>query len=455
MVLTSLNPATNEVVHIFQELSDQECSGIVDLAGDAFLQWRNTRFDLRSKLMLNAAKLLKDKAREYGELMALEMGKPIRQGIAESEKCAWVCEYYAGNAHRFLSPERVEIPGKKACVRFDPLGVILAVMPWNFPFWQVFRFAAPALMAGNAAILKHASNVPQCGLAIEAIFREAGFPDHLFRTVLIGSGRVNRLIEHDAIAAVTLTGSEFAGESVAAAAGKNLKKTVLELGGSDPFIVLRDADLEQAVEQAVISRMINTGQSCISAKRFLIEKPLYHKFEELFTLKMAGIITGNPRRMETDAGPMARQDLREELHRQVQASIDGGAKLLLGGKLPESSVGSYYEPTVLAGITPEMPVFREETFGPVAPLIEVENETEAIELANHSRFGLGASLWTRDHDRAEAIAAKLETGNVFVNTFVKSDPRLPFGGIKKSGYGRELSHFGIREFVNIKTVWID
>jgi succinate-semialdehyde dehydrogenase/glutarate-semialdehyde dehydrogenase len=386
--------------------------------------------------------------------MAEEMGKPIRQGRAEVEKCAWVCEYYADNAESFLSKETIATDASDSYVTFNPLGVVLAVMPWNFPLWQVFRFAAPALMAGNAGVLKHASNVPGSALAIEEVFRQAGFPASLFRTLLVGGSRVSSVIEDSRIKAVTLTGSTEAGKTVASTAGRVLKKSVLELGGSDPYLVLEDAELERTINTCVASRLINAGQSCIAAKRFIVVKSVLERFQQGFVKEMRAQKVGDPRAEDTDVGPMARHDLRDELHDQVRRSIDRGAKCLLGGEVPEG-VGAYYPPTVLADVKPGMPAYEEELFGPVAAIIPVENENEAIATANDSVFGLGAAVFTKDKARGERIAAQeLQAGCCFVNAFVKSDPRLPFGGIKESGYGRELAAYGIKEFVNIKTVYV-
>jgi succinate-semialdehyde dehydrogenase/glutarate-semialdehyde dehydrogenase len=382
------------------------------------------------------------------------MGKPVREGRVEAEKCAWVCEYYAENAARFLADEPVETDASASFVAFRPLGIVLAVMPWNFPFWQVFRFAAPGLMAGNAGLLKHASNVPGCALAIEEVFREAGFPEGLFRALLVGSERVEALIEHPLVRAVTLTGSATAGRAVAGAAGRNLKKTVLELGGSDPYVILEDADLEAAVETCVKSRLINSGQSCIAAKRFIVVEPVREAFERGFVERMARAIVGDPMDEGTDVGPQARADLRDDLHRQVEATIALGARCLLGGEVPDRE-GAWYPPTVLTDVKPASPGYEEELFGPVASIIPVADEAEAIQVANDTSFGLGAAVFTRNVERGRRIAAEeLEAGACFVNGLVKSDPRLPFGGIKESGYGRELSAFGIREFVNVKSVWV-
>ncbi|MHA2496365.1 MAG: NAD-dependent succinate-semialdehyde dehydrogenase, partial [Candidatus Hodarchaeales archaeon] len=383
-----------------------------------------------------------------------EMGKPLADARGEVEKCAWVCDYYAENAESFLAPELVETDASKSFVAYQPLGVVLAVMPWNFPFWQVFRFAAPALMAGNAGVLKHASNVPASALAIEEVFLKAGFPKNLFRTLLIGSKQVAAVIENPLVKAVTLTGSTPAGKAVASKAGEMLKKTVLELGGSDPYIILEDANLEEAVGTCVASRLINAGQSCIAAKRFIVVASLVTAFEELFVQKMNAQRIGDPLDPATTVGPQARHDLREELHGQVQKSIAHGARLLLGGSIPDDP-GAYYPPTVLTDVKKGMPAYDEELFGPVAAIIPVKDEIEAIRVANDTIFGLGAAIFTEDIEKGEQIATlDLEAGSCFVNTNVRSDPRLPFGGINESGYGRELSYFGIREFVNIKTIFV-
>jgi succinate-semialdehyde dehydrogenase/glutarate-semialdehyde dehydrogenase len=386
--------------------------------------------------------------------MTQEMGKPIKDGRAEIQKCALVCDYYADNTERFLQPEVVETDGSKSFVTFRPLGVILAVMPWNFPFWQVFRFAAPAFMAGNACVLKHASNVPGSALAIEEVFRMATFPENLFRTLLIGSSQVDSVIENPLVKGVTLTGSTSAGKAVSRKAGEVIKKTVLELGGSDPYLILEDANLDEAVTACVTSKLINSGQSCISAKRFVVVESLRHRFEELFVEQMSAKKMGDPMEEDTAVGPLARYDLRDDLHKQVQDSIEKGAVCLLGGNVPKSE-GAFYDPTVLTNVKKGMPAYDEELFGPVAAIIPVKDEKEAINVANDSIFGLGAAVFTKDIARGERIAInELEAGCCFVNDFVKSDPRLPFGGVKESGYGRELSHYGIREFVNIKTVVI-
>ena len=403
--------------------------------------------------MREAAQILRTRRAEYARTMTTEMWKPIVQAEAEVDKCAWVCEYYADHAEAFLAEQPRETQASRSYVRFDPLGPVLAVMPWNFPFWQVFRFAAPALMAGNAGILKHASNVPRSALAMEEVFREAGFPRGLFSTVLVGPSAVAGLIADPRIVAVTLTGSELAGSKVAEQAGYALKKTVLELGGSGPFIVLADADIGAAARTAADARLINSGQSCIAAKRFIVVEPVADQFLDRFLDELRSRRMGDPLVRGTQVGPQARIDLRDLLHEQVAESVKRGAKLLLGGEVPAGK-GAFYPPTLLAAVDKGMPAFDEETFGPVAAVIRAKDEADAVRLANDSTFGLGASLWTEDRVRAERLAAQIEAGSVFVNGVVKSDPRLPFGGIKRSGYGRELSEYGIREFVNVKSVWI-
>jgi succinate-semialdehyde dehydrogenase/glutarate-semialdehyde dehydrogenase len=452
--MTVVNPATGETIKTYEELTPTEVRGVIAHTHEAFLDWRHTTFAERGRLMKRAAAILRERANEYAVLMAQEMGKPVKDGRAEAEKCAWACDYYAENAEAFLRPEFIQTDASKSYVAFQPLGVVLAVMPWNFPFWQVFRFTAPALMAGNAGVLKHASNVPACALAIEDVFRTAGFPVHIFRTLLIGSKQVDAVIENPLVKAVTLTGSTPAGRSVAKKAGEMLKKTVLELGGSDAYVVLEDADLDATVTTCVASRLINAGQSCIAAKRFIVPSSLCQRFEEGFVARMRAITVGDPLDERTQMGPLARQDLRDELHQQVQESIAKGARCLLGGAMPESK-GAFYPPTVLTNVKKGMPAYDDELFGPVAAIITVRDEKEAIKVANDSLFGLGAAVFTQDLAKGERLAAtEIEAGCCFVNAFVKSDPRLPFGGIKESGYGRELSHYGIKEFVNIKTVFV-
>ncbi len=454
MTIVAVNPATNEQIREYDEHSPEEVKAIIAAAHEAHENWRYTSFDERAELMHAAGHVLREKAGEFARLMTEEMGKPIEDGRAEAKKCAWVCDYYADNAEKFLERELVQTDARKSFVTFQPLGVVLAVMPWNFPFWQVFRFAAPNLMAGNVGVLKHASNVPGCALTIESIFRSAGFPDNVFRSLLIGSSQVNAVIENPLVRAVTLTGSTPAGRAVASKAGELIKKTVLELGGSDAYVILDDADLQRAVDTCVASRLINSGQSCIAAKRFIVTEKNREKFERLYVQRMRLAKMGDPMQEETDVGPQARPDLRDDLHRQVQESIEKGATLLLGGQVPDGP-GAYYPPTVLTDVKKGMPAYDEELFGPVAAIIPVADEDEAIQVANDSIFGLGAAVFTRDVQRGEHIAAtRLEAGCCFVNSFVKSDPRLPFGGIKESGYGRELAVYGIKEFVNIKTVYV-
>jgi succinate-semialdehyde dehydrogenase / glutarate-semialdehyde dehydrogenase len=453
MKIKSINPANGEMLKTYDEMSAAKVAAALDQAHQTWTSWRKTAFVERARLMTRAGSILRERKEELARLMALEMGKPIKQGIAEAEKCAWVCDYYAENAELHLAPDVIKTESLKSYVAFEPLGVVLAVMPWNFPFWQVFRFAAPALMAGNTGVLKHSSNVPGCALEIETIFKLAGFPDGAFRALLIGSRQVQAVIEHPLVRAVTLTGSTPAGKSVAAQAGAVLKKTVLELGGSDPYIVLEDADLELAVQTCVNSRLINSGQSCINAKRFIVAEPILPSFTEKYVALMKSKKVGDPLLEETEVGPLARHDLRAELHQQVIASVKRGARVLLGGEIPSGS-GAYYPPTVLSEVKPGMPAYDDELFGPVAAIISAKNEDDAGRIANDSVFGLGAAVFTRDLKRGERIAREIEAGSTFVNALVASDPRLPFGGIKQSGYGRELGSYGIREFVNIKTVCI-
>ena len=454
MKITSLNPATGQAIKDYDEMTSEQVKSVIKKADEAFQNWRNTGVTERAELMKKAAQALRHDLEMHARLMAEEMGKPIRAGRAEAEKCAWVCDFYAENAGKFLQPEMVVTDATKSFITFQPLGVILAVMPWNFPYWQVFRFAAPGLMAGNAGVLKHASNVPGCALAIEEVFKKAGFPENVFRTLLIGSKQVEAVIENPLVKAVTLTGSTPAGRAVGKKAGEMLKKSVLELGGSDPYIVLEDANLEEAITTCVTSRLINSGQSCIAAKRFIVVEPIRERFEKLYVEQMRTRKMGDPMDENTDVGPQARHDLRDDLHRQVIESINKGAKCLLGGEIPDGT-GAYYPPTVLTDVKKGMPAYDEELFGPVAAIIPVKDAEEAIGVANDSVFGLGAAIFTGNIAKGEDIAAnRLEAGCCFVNAFVKSDPRLPFGGIKESGYGRELSHYGIKEFVNIKSVYV-
>src|SRR5438552_8270523 len=452
MTIEAVNPATGEVFTTYDEITPATASKIIGQIHAAFLDWRLRSFTARATPMRKAAEILRAEASEFARLMAREMGKPVRDGVAEAQKCALGCEFYADHAARFLAQEPVATDARSSFVTFNPLGVVLAVMPWNFPFWQVFRFAAPALMAGNAAALKHASNVPGCALAIEDVFRRAGFPENLFRTLLIESPQVASVIEHPLVRAATLTGSGPAGGAVARKAGELLKKTVLELGGSDPYLVLEDADVEAAAVVCTKARLVNSGQSCIAGKRFIVVDAIRRPFEERFVARMRAAKMGDPLNESTEIGPLARRDLREALHRQVEGSIAKGAKCLLGGAIPEGA-GAYYPATVLTDVRKGMPAFDEELFGPAAAIVPVRNEDEAIAVANDSPFGLGAGILTRDIRHGERIAAeRIESGCVFVNDAVRSDQRLPFGGVKESGYGRELSAYGIKEFVNIKTV---
>ncbi len=455
MSFTAVNPTTGETIREYPTMSGSDADRILSRVVSAQRDWRETGFEERAALMGRAGEILRERSRELAELMTREMGKPVAGAEAEAEKCAWVCDYYAEGAADFLADQPVETDASKSFVTFRPLGAVLAIMPWNFPFWQVFRFAAPNLMAGNAGVLKHAPNVPGCALAIEEIFQEAGFPEDLFRTLLVDLDTTGAVIDDDRIAAVTLTGSVGAGKAVASRAGGLVKKTVLELGGSDPYVVLEDADLEAAVEACVTSRLINSGQSCIAAKRFIVVDALADTFTEEVVERMSAAVMGDPMEEETEVGPQAREDLRVQLHRQVRESIEAGAECLLGGTVP-GGAGFFYPPTVLAGVDEGMAAYHEELFGPVASILAVEDEDEALRVANDTGYGLGAAVFTADRERGERIAAEgLEAGCCFVNAFVRSDPRLPFGGIKESGYGRELSPFGIREFVNVKTVWVD
>ncbi|MEA5521864.1 NAD-dependent succinate-semialdehyde dehydrogenase [Limnoraphis robusta] len=453
MGIATINPATGELLKTFEALTDAQIENSLSLAQQAFEQYRHLPYEQKANWMQNAANILETDAEKFAKLMTLEMGKPLTSAIAEAKKSASVCRYYAENAAQFLAPVPAETDASQSYVRYEPMGIILAVMPWNFPFWQVLRFAAPALMAGNVGLLKHASNVPQCALAIAEIFTEAGFPEGVFQTLLIGSDKVAQVISDDRVKAGTLTGSEPAGMSFASLAGKHIKKTVLELGGSDPFIVLESADLEAAVESAVTARMLNNGQSCIAAKRFILAEAIADQFEQGLVEKFQALKIGDPMAADTDVGPLATPDILQDIDNQVKASVAKGAKVLIGGQ-PLAQPGNFYPPTILSDIPPGTPPYEEEFFGPVALMFRVSTLDEAIKLANSTVFGLGASAWTTDEAERDRLISELDAGAVFINGLVKSDPRLPFGGIKRSGYGRELSIQGIHEFVNIKTVWI-
>src|SRR5712691_41335 len=458
MPIATINPATGETLKLFESLTQEQIEEKVRLAADTFRSYRRTSFEEREWMMLRAAEILEAEKQEFGRLMTTEMGKPIKAAVQEAEKCAWICRYYAEHAAHHLADKVVVTNATKSFVQFQALGPVLAVMPWNFPFWQVFRFAAPALMAGNVGLLKHASNVPQCALAIEDILARSGFPEGAFQTLLIGADLVERVIEDARVAAVTLTGSEPAGRSVAGIAGKQIKKTVLELGGSDPFIIMPSADLEAAVTTAVRARTINNGQSCIAAKRFIVHAQIYDEFEKRFVEVMKALRVGDPLEASTDIGPLATEQILRDLEEQVKVSVAAGAKILTGGHKFKAdgnlARGNFYEPTVLVDIPKGSPAYADEIFGPVASLFRVGGIDEAIELANATPFGLGAAAWTNDSVERDRFINELEAGCVFINGMVASDPRLPFGGVKHSGYGRELSEFGIREFVNVKTVWI-
>lgn len=453
MAIATVNPTTNELLQSFEPIDQTLLDTKIDLAHQAFLTYRNTSFNVRSDWLLRVAQLLRERAQTYGALITLEMGKTLKSAIAEVEKCAMVCEFYAQQAEEFLKPVAIPTEALHSGVRYQPIGVVLAVMPWNFPFWQVFRFAAPALMAGNTALLKPASNVPQCGLAIEQVIQDAGFPPAVFQTLLIGGDRIADLMADPRIQAATLTGSEAAGASLAAAAGRNLKKVVLELGGSDPFIVLPSADLATAIEAGITSRLLNCGQTCISAKRFILHEAIADQFLTGMVDRFKQLKVGDPLDPQMDLGPLSTPAILKDLDRQVTACVAGGAKVLVGGH-PIAGSGNFYAPTILSEIPQESPARQEEFFGPVALVFRVATLEEAIALANQTSFGLGASAWTRDASEREQLLEKLEAGCVFINDFVKSDPRLPFGGSKRSGWGRELGREGLVEFMNLKTVWV-
>jgi succinate-semialdehyde dehydrogenase/glutarate-semialdehyde dehydrogenase len=453
MAIASINPTTGELLRTFEALSDAQVDQKVQLAAEAFARHRKTSFAERARMMNKAAEILDAEKETLARLMTLEMGKTFRSAVDEAAKCAWACRYYAENAERFLAEEVIETTASRSSVRYQPLGLILVIMPWNYPFWQVFRFIAPGLMAGNVGLLKHASNVPQCALKVEEILRQAGFPEGVFQTLLIGSQQVDRILDDPRVAAATLTGSDGAGVQVGISAAKRIKKVVLELGGNDPFIVMPSANLEEAAATAVKARTANNGQSCIAAKRFIVAEQIADKFERAFVSRMESLKVGDPMDEKTELGPLATADAVTSLHADVEKSIAAGARVLTGGK-PGQGPGFYYLPTVLTDVPQNSPAGCEELFGPVASLFRVANVSEAIRLANDSRFGLGASAWTNDEKERERFINELEAGMVFINQMVASDPRVPFGGVKRSGHGRELGIYGIREFANIKTVWI-
>ena len=454
-VISSISPTDGRVVAEYEETPASEVQRHIGKSADLQREWGQTPVAARAAPMMRMAELLEANRDSLATLMADEMGKPLAQGRGEVDKCAWACRHYAENGERILADEHIEADRAKSYVAYHPLGVVLAVMPWNFPLWQVYRFLAPALMAGNGGILKHASNVTGCALEIDRLVAEAGFPDGLFRSLVLPSSRVDEVLEHPSIVAATLTGSDPAGRAVARKAGSLLKKTVLELGGSDPYIVLADADLEKAAETCGTSRLINGGQSCIAAKRFIVEEPVVEEFTKLLADHLSDAVMGDPHDPGTTLGPIARVDLRDELHDQVRRSVESGAQLLIGGEIPDGD-GAFYPPTLLAGVTDGMAVYREETFGPVGAVISAKDLDDAVDIANDTEFGLGAAIFTSDVELGEDVARnRLQAGATFVNAFVASDPRLPFGGIKMSGYGRELSDIGMKEFLNVKTVVVD
>jgi len=449
MSLKSINPYTNSVIEEFEEYSERKLEELLIQSGDAFEKWKRIKFGYRNSLMNKVSRLLIENIKEYSESITAEMGKPISESKLEVEKCAWVCDYYAKNAEIFLRNESVETDADMSYIYYEPFGTILGIMPWNFPFWQVFRFAVPTLMAGNTVLLKHASNVQICARHIENIFTESGFPSSVISNLVIGSNRVGKIIEHDIVKAISLTGSEFAGQKVAETAGRKIKKILLELGGSNAFVVLADADVEKAVEIGIQARMQNAGQSCIAAKRFIIHEKVSEKFIALFKDKLNKLHSGDPIKEETNLGPLASIQQAETVERQVRISLELGARVIAGG----NRENAFFQPTLLIDVRPGMPVFDEEVFGPVAPVIIARDTTEAVTLANKTKFGLGVSLFTNDLKKAENLIHEFNDGAVFINTLVKSDPRLPFGGTKRSGFGRELGIHGIREFVNVKTVY--
>ena len=454
MAIATVNPATGEEERSFEELTDEQVEAKVALAAETFPEYRKTSFEERSRMLVRAAEILEDEAEAFARVMTTEMGKTFASAVAEANKCARGCRYYAENAEGFLADEKIALDGADAYIKYQPLGAVLAIMPWNFPFWQVFRFAAPALMAGNVGLLKHASNVPQCALAIEDILRRAGFPEGAFQTLLIGSSKVKAVIDDPRVKAATLTGSEPAGRMVAGQAGENIKRTVLELGGSDPFIVMPSADLEKALSGAVTSRTLNNGQSCVNAKRIIVHEDIAEAFEKRYVEAMSALKVGDPMDKNTNMGPLATPQILEEVDGQVRASVEAGAKLLTGGKAPEGP-GNYYPPTVLSEIPEGAPAHREEIFGPVASLFRARDIDDAIHIANDTDFGLSSSAWTTDPAEQDRFVNEIEAGMVYINRMTESTPEVPFGGIKNSGYGRELSHLGIREFINQKTVWIE
>jgi succinate-semialdehyde dehydrogenase/glutarate-semialdehyde dehydrogenase len=454
MAIQTINPATGDVVKTYTAESWTAVDAKLDRARAAFADWGITSFSHRKGMFRKLITVFKKNTEEYARLNTLEMGKPIQQSVAELEKCIKACEFYADNVERILGPQHIETEAVHSYVQHDPLGIVLAVMPWNFPFWQAMRAAVPAIIAGNTFVLKHASNVPQCSLAIEQAFREAGFPEGVFTTILVKGSDMERIIADDRIEAVTVTGSEEAGRRIAGLAGSHLKKTVLELGGSDPFIVLEDADLDKTVKNAVLARVRNTGQSCTAAKRFIVVESIAGEFTRKFVAGFAKLKIGDPNDPTVEIGPIAREDLMEQLDHQVCKSVEMGAELLLGGKIVERE-GYYYEPTILGNVKKGMPAYDDEIFGPVASIIVAKDTDDAIRIANDTHLGLGAGLWTRDLARARELVHRIEAGNVFINKLVTSDPRMPTGGIKKSGYGRELGEHGIKEFVNVKSVVVE
>ena len=454
MAISTVNPATGEELKTFEELTGEQVEQKVQLADETFREYRKTSFEERSRMLLRAADILEEEAEDFARIMTMEMGKTFVSAVGEANKCARGCRYYAENAEKFLEEEALDFDGARTSIRYQPLGAVLAIMPWNFPFWQVFRFAAPALMAGNVGLLKHASNVPQCALAIEDIIHRAGFPEGAFQTLLIGSSKVQAVIDDPRIKAATLTGSEPAGREVASEAGAQVKKTVLELGGSDPFIVMPSADLDTAVNVAVTARTLNNGQSCINAKRIIVHEEIAADFESRYVEAMAALKVGDPMSEDTDMGPLATPQMLEDVDGQVRASIEAGAKVLTGGE-PTGGLGNFYPPTVLSEIPEGCPAHREEIFGPVASMFRARDIDDALRIANDTDFGLSSSAWTQDKEESERFINEIDAGMVYINRMTESTPEIPFGGIKNSGYGRELSYLGIREFVNQKTVWIE